>query len=162
MRFDAVADHSDGWSGRGRSQPAFHHRVTDDSGLLADKFAARENSEVWNSSNVESSRQLLMLVRIDLEDDGMAGHVVGCARNLWRRSPAGSAPLSPEIDKNRNFRTSNNLVEQFVVRLQGFIDRRQRGLACAATACVREVLCANTIFLATLCTFSNCRHRHLR
>jgi hypothetical protein len=162
MRFDAVADQSDGWSGRGRSQPAFHHRVTDDSGLLVDEFAAREDSEVWNSSNVESSRQLLMLVRIDLEDDGMAGHIGGCARNLWRRSPAGSAPLSPEIDKHRNLRTLNDLVEQFIVRLQRFIDRWERSFTCAATACVREVLHANTIFLTTLFTASNRRHRHLR
>lgn len=136
--------------------------MTDDSGLLANELAAREDSEVWNSSNVESSRQLLMLVRIDLEDDGMAGHVGGCARNLWRRCPAWSAPLSPEIDKHRNPGTLNDLIEQFVVRLQRFIGRRQRSFTCAATACVREVLCANTIFLATLFTASNRRHLHRR
>jgi hypothetical protein len=132
--------------------------MTDDSGLLIHQFAAREDSEVWNSTNVESSRQLLLLVGVDFEDDGMAGHVGSGARNLGRNSPAGSAPLSPEIHKNRNIRTLDDLIEQLFVCLKRLVHRGQRSLARAAATCFRKVLRANTILLATLFTASNDRH----
>jgi hypothetical protein len=66
---------------------------------------------------------LLVLVRVDFEDDGSPGHIGGRARNLWRYSPAWSAPLGPEVDKYRNLRPLNDLVEQLFVRLQRLIDR---------------------------------------
>jgi len=136
--------------------------MTNDSCLLADELAGREDGEVWNSANVESSRQLLVLVSVDFEDDGTAGHVGGRAGDLWSRCPAGPAPLSPEIDKNRNLRTLNDLVEQLFVRLQRFINRGQRSLAGAATTCIRKMLRTDTIFLTTLFTATNGRHRHLQ
>jgi hypothetical protein len=136
--------------------------MTDHSGLLIHQFAAREDSEVWNSTNVESSRQLLLLVGVDFENDGMAGHVGSCPRNLGGSSSAGSAPLSPEIHKNRNIRTLNDLIKQLCVRLKRLIHRGQRSLARAAATCFRKVLRANTILLATLFTASNDRHYPLR
>jgi hypothetical protein len=136
--------------------------VTDDSGLLTDQSAARENSKVWNSTNVESSRQSLLLVGVDFEDDGTACHVAGGACNFRGGSPAWSAPLRPEIDKDRNLCTLNYFVEQFIVRLKRLVDRRKWNLARTATACVREMLRANTIFLTTALADSYRRHRHLR
>jgi hypothetical protein len=136
--------------------------VTDDSGLLTHQFAARENGEVWNSTNVESSRQLLLLVGVDFEDDGMACHVDSGPRDLWGSSPARSAPLSPEIDKNRNIRTLNDLVEQLVVSLKRFINWQKGNLARTAAACVRKMLRANTISLTTALADSYRRHLHLR
>jgi hypothetical protein len=136
--------------------------MTDDSGLLIHQFAAREDSEVWNSTNVESSRQLLLLVGVDFENDGMPGHVGSDPRHLGGSSMARSAPLSPEIHKNRNIRTLNDLVEQFVVRLKRFINRGQRSLARATATRVRKVFRTNSILLATLFTASNDRHYPLR
>jgi hypothetical protein len=136
--------------------------VTDDSGLLTDQSAAREDSEIWNSTNIESSRQSLLLVGIDFEDDGMARHVAGCTRNFRGGSPAWSAPFGPEVDKDRNLCILDDLVEQLIVRLKRLVDRRKWNLARAATACVREVLRANTIFLTTALADSYRRHRHLR
>jgi hypothetical protein len=111
--------------------------MTDDSGLLTDQSAAGENSEVGNSTNVESCRQSLLLVGVDFEDDGTACHVAGCTRNFRGGSPARSAPFGPEIDKDRNPRTLNYLVEQLIVRLKWLVDRRKWNLARTATACVR-------------------------
>jgi hypothetical protein len=162
MRSDSAAEESDGSRTRGRFQPVFHYLVTHDSSLLAYKLPAGEDSKIWNSSNIESSRQLLVLVGVHFEDDRTSGHIGGRARNLWSRCPARPAPLSPEIDKHRHLRTLNHLVEQFIVRLHRLVNRRQRSLARAATARVRKVFGADTIFLTTLFTASNRRHSHLR
>jgi hypothetical protein len=136
--------------------------VTDDSGLLTNQSAARENSQVWNSTNVESRSQSLLLVGVDFEDDGTPCHVGSGPRDLWGSGPARSAPFGPEIDKNRNLRPLNYLVEQLIVRLKRPVDRRKWNLARTATACVRKMLRANAIFLTTSLADSYRRHRHLR
>jgi hypothetical protein len=98
--------------------------VTHDSGLLVDQLAAGEDSEVRNSANVESSRQWLVLVGVNFQDDSAASHIGGRARDLWCRCPAGTAPFGPEIDKNRNLRALNYLIEELLVHLQWFVDWR--------------------------------------
>jgi hypothetical protein len=85
--------------------------VANDSGLLADELTAGEDSEVWNSSDVETSRQLLVFVGVDFENNGMPSHVGGRPRHLWGCSPTGPAPLCPEIDKHRNVRALNDFIE---------------------------------------------------
>jgi hypothetical protein len=135
--------------------------VTDHSSLLVYQLAAREHSEVWNSTNVESSRQSLLLVGIHLEDDGMAGHIAGSLRNFGSGSPAWPAPLGPEIYQDRNTRALNDLIEQLIVRLKRLIAWGQLSFASSATASVRKVLRANSIFLSALFAASNDRHSHL-
>jgi hypothetical protein len=131
------------------------------SGLLVHQLPTRKNGEVRNSSDVKSSRELLIFISVDLQNNRMPCHVGSRTRHLGSSSPTRSTPLCPEIDKHRYLRTLNDLVEQLFVRLHRFIDRRQRSLTCAATPSVRKVLRANTIFLTTLFTNSNRRHRHL-
>ncbi len=56
--------------------------MIDDSGLLLDELAGGEDGEVGDAAHGEACGQLLVFVGVDLEDDGLAGHVLCRAGDL--------------------------------------------------------------------------------
>jgi len=76
--------------------------MTDNSGLLPDEFSRGEHSEVWDAAYGEPCGELLMLIGVDLEDEGATRHVLCGARDLWGGGVTRSAPISPEVDKDGN------------------------------------------------------------
>ena len=99
-----------------------------------------------------------MLVGIDLEDDGLAGHVLCGARDLGGGGAAGAAPVGPEVDEDGDARALDDLVEERGVDLQGLVERGKGVFAGAASAGVGEVICGDAVFLATAVAGSDRRH----
>jgi hypothetical protein len=52
----------------------------------------------------------------------------------------------------------DNLVKERSIDLHGFVERWQRGFACAATARVRQMVRSDAVFLATVLAYSYRRH----
>jgi hypothetical protein len=76
--------------------------MTDYSGLLAYELAGGEDSEVRDSTDIESGGQLLLLVGVDLQNDGASRHISRCSCDLRSCRVTGSTPFSPEIDEYGN------------------------------------------------------------
>src|SRR5579862_9686940 len=55
----------------GRSQPAFHNLMIDDSGLLMNELTGREDSKVGDSAYRIPRSQLLIAVGVHLEHDSL-------------------------------------------------------------------------------------------
>jgi hypothetical protein len=136
-----------------------HGFVINKSGLLLDELSGREDGEVRDATHGETCRELLVLIGVDLEDNGLARRVLCCARDLWSGGAARAAPVSPKVYEDGNSRALDNLVEECCINLNRFVEWRQRGFARAATAGVRQVGSCNPIFLAA--SFARSYHRHL-
>ena len=76
--------------------------MTDQSGLLVYEPASGEDSEVRNSAHIVSSSQLLVLVGVDLQNNGAASHLGRCSCNLWGGRVTGATPFGPEINEYRH------------------------------------------------------------
>jgi hypothetical protein len=76
--------------------------MTDNSSLLAYELAAGEDSEVRDSTNIESGGQLLLLVGVDLQNDGATRHISRCPCDLRSCRVTWSTPFRPEIDEYGN------------------------------------------------------------
>jgi hypothetical protein len=132
--------------------------MIDDSGLLPDDFAGGKDGKVGDAADGVSRSELLVAIRVDLEDDSLTRHLFCRTGNLRSRSAARSAPVRPEVDKNRNPGTLDNLIEEFSINWQRFVKRRQRSFARAASACIRKMICSESVFLTTALTGSYRRH----
>src|SRR5438445_1411905 len=93
--------------------------------LLCDWLSSMENDEVWNAAHIEPSCQCRIKLCINLHDNRSSGHVRGCACNLRRCHPAGTAPGGPEIDQHGNVCVLDNFSEQLWVNFQRLIQRRK-------------------------------------
>jgi hypothetical protein len=62
---------------RGGAKPLLHLRVVDQAGLLEDGAASGQNDEVGDAPDLETGGELRVGFGVDLEDDGLAGHI-GC------------------------------------------------------------------------------------
>ena len=76
--------------------------MTNNSGLLLDELSCGEDSKVRDAAYGEPSGELLVLIGVDLEDEGATRHVLCGARDLWGGGVTRSAPISPEVDKDGN------------------------------------------------------------
>jgi hypothetical protein len=132
--------------------------VTNNSGLLLDELSGGEDGKVRDAAYGEPSGELLVLIGVDLEDEGATHHVLCGARDLWGGGATRSAPISPEVDQDGNARVLDNLVKERSIDLHGFVERWQRGFACAATARVRQMVRSDAVFLATVLAYSYRRH----
>src|SRR5580704_19421046 len=151
--------HSNRCHRRGGTKPGFQDLMTNNSGLLPDELSGGKDGEVWDAAYRESRGELLVLIGVDFHHNGLTRHVLCGARDFWRSCATRTAPVSPEINQDRNARVLDDLVEQCRVDLDGFIEWRQRRFACTATAGVRQVSGGGAIFLAT--GFAGSNHRHL-
>ena len=129
------------------------------SGLLLDELSSGEDGEVRDATYRETCGELLVLIGVDLEDEGLTRHVLCGARDLWSGGATWAAPVCPEIDQDGNARVLDDFVEECSVHLQGFVEWRQRRFACTATTGVRQVGGGDAIFLAA--SFAHSYHRHL-
>jgi hypothetical protein len=111
-----------------------------DARLLADEFAPMEYGEVGDSAHIIAGGQVLVFVGVDLENYSLAGHVFGRLGDLGSCDAAGSTPLGPEVDEDGNARTLNDLVEDFSIDLQWFVEGRQVSFACAATTGIVQMV----------------------
>jgi hypothetical protein len=132
--------------------------VTNNSGLLLDELSGSEYGEVWDAAYRKPCCELLVLIGVDFEDEGLTRHVFCGARDLRGGCATGAAPVSPEVDQDRNARVLDDFVEERSVDLHGLIERWQRGFACAATAGVRKVVRSDAVFLTTALAYSYRRH----
>jgi hypothetical protein len=85
--------------------------VTHNSGLLPDKLSGGEYAEVRDATYAEPCGELLVPIGVDLEDEGLARHILCSARHLWSGGATRAAPVSPDIDKDRTARVLNDFVE---------------------------------------------------
>jgi hypothetical protein len=92
----------------------------------------------------------VVLLGVYFEDDGVASHVGGGAGDFGCGHAAGTAPVCPEIDQNRDGCGLCDLVEEFGVDLDGLVDGRERVFALAATAGVSQMFCSDAVFAATV------------
>jgi hypothetical protein len=86
--------------------------MADDSCLLANEFSGMKDSEIWDAAHVIPCGEMLILVRVDLQDNRLSSHLLSRESHLWSGGPAWSAPIGPEVDENRNPRTLNNLIKK--------------------------------------------------
>ena len=140
-------------------QPGFHHLMANDSCLLENEFSGMKDSEIWDAAHVIPRGKMLILVRVDLQDNCLSSHLLGRASHLWSGGAAWSTPIGPEVDENRNPRTLNDLIKKDSVDRQGLVQRRQRTLAGTTTSSVGQVLSGESVFLITALAGSDCRHR---
>jgi hypothetical protein len=149
---------SNGRHGCCGTQPGFHHVVTNNSGLLFDELSSGEDSEVRDAAYSEPCCELLVLVSVDLEDDGLTRHVPCGTRDFWGGGSTRAAPVSPEVDQDGNTRALDNLVEEGSVDRYRFVKRGQRSLAGATTSGVRQVVRRDAVLLAAALADSYRRH----
>ena len=116
------AAYSDGLRGSGGTQPRFHDIVIDHSSLLPDEFAGREDGEVGNAAHREPCCKLLMLIRVDFENNGLTGHILCGARDLGCSCATRATPISPEVDEDGNTGTLDDFVKECSVDLHGFVE----------------------------------------
>jgi hypothetical protein len=128
--------------------------------LLHHGSPSAEDNEVWDATHVEPSRQLWIVLRVDLYNDRFPGHIGSRARHLGRRHPAGSAPFSPKVREHRNTGILDDFVERFTINFQGFVHWRQGRFAGAAATGVSEVGRWNAVFSPTGFACSNHRHTY--
>jgi hypothetical protein len=114
--------------------------MIDGAGLLEHWASLGEDDEVWDTTHVEARSELGVTLRVDLEDDRLAGHVCGDALDLWGNHAAGAAPRRPKVHEHGDAGVGGDVVEARGIDLEWFGERRQLGLAGAATTRVREVL----------------------
>jgi hypothetical protein len=76
--------------------------MTDDSSLLAYELAGGEDREVRDSTDIESGGQLLLLVGVDLQNDGTTRHISRCSCDLRSCRVTGTTPFRPKIDEYGN------------------------------------------------------------
>jgi hypothetical protein len=132
--------------------------VTNNSSLLFDELSGGEYGKVWDAAYGEPRGELFVFIGVDLEDEGKTRHILRGARDLRGGGATRAAPISPEVDQDGNARVLNDLVEEPSIDLHGFVERWQRGFACAATARVRQVVRSDAVFLATALAYSYRRH----
>jgi len=132
--------------------------MIDQSGLLVHKASTGKNREVWDTSNVIASRQLGMRLRIDFENNGLAGQVCGGACHFWGGHTARAAPCCPKIDQDRHTCVLNDIVEKLGIRRQRLIERWNRILTIAAAAGIGKMMRGNAIVAATVFAYAYGRH----
>jgi hypothetical protein len=133
--------------------------MADDSRLLANEFSGVEDSEIWDPAHVISCGKMLILVRVDLQDNRPSSHLLGRASHLWSGGAAWPTPVGPEVDENRNPRTLNDLIKKGSVDGQWLVQRRQRTLAGTTTSSVCQVVGGESVLLAAALAGSDRRHR---
>jgi hypothetical protein len=127
-------------------------------GLLADEFAGMEDGEVGDSADVVAGGEVLVLVGVYLEDYGLASHFFCGAGDLRSGGSAGTAPVGPEVDEDRDSGALDDLVEDGGVDLEWLVKGWEGILAGAATSGVGEMVGGETIFLAAGLAGSDRRH----
>ena len=85
--------------------------MTNNSRLLPDELSSGEDRKVWNPTYRVACGELLIPVGIDLKNDGLTGHVRRRARDLRGGGAARTAPVSPEINQDRNTRVLDDVIE---------------------------------------------------
>src|SRR5689334_1285644 len=122
----------------GRGEPAAELRGVDETRLLHHDAPVLQHDEVRDALHAVARRERGRALRVDLQDDRLAGHLLRDPRDLGRGAPAGRAPCGPEVDEHRDGRLADDLVECRLVGVDRLRDRRERHLAAAATALVGD------------------------
>lgn len=127
-------------------------------GLLRDQPPALEDREVRNPAHVVPRRKLLIVLGIDLQDQGATLRIRRRAGHLGSSHVAWSAPLRPEVHQHRNACLTHNLVEKLHIHGNRLVDRSQLILAVTAPPRVRKMTRGDAIFLATVRAATNQGH----
>src|SRR5690606_18103925 len=80
--------------------------------LARDLAAVREHHERRDAANAEARGDILLCFRVQLQHAGVAAERGRRALELGRHHPAGSAPLGPEIDDDRDVVAGDVLLER--------------------------------------------------
>src|SRR5678815_416805 len=110
--------------------------MADESSLLGDEFAGVEDGKVRDSAHVVPSGEFVVLLGVDLEDEGTALRVDRGLFDLGGGHAAGTAPLGPEVHEDRNAGILDDLVEQGSVGGDRLVDGSELVFAVAAAASV--------------------------
>src|SRR6266542_4107333 len=120
--------------GAGLDEPLLHLCAADETGLLEEEETSLHYDEVGDALNTELRRELRMPLRVHLQDEGPAGHLVRSALDLGSGHLAGSAPGRPEVHEHRDLRFPRDFAKGLRVGLDWPGHRRDLGLARAAAA----------------------------
>ncbi len=151
-----------GCGGDGSAEPVFHDVVTDESGLLLDEAACGEDGEVGDTADVVARGQLGVALGIDLENEGLTGHVGGGAGDLGGGGAAGATPLGPEVDEDGDAGVADDVVEESEVDGEWLVERWEGIFAGTAAAGIGEVVGVDAVLLLTVFTGSDDGHVRLR
>jgi hypothetical protein len=132
--------------------------MIDQTSLPSHRSTSIQNDKVRDALYIKPSRQLGIAFCVNLDYDGTPSHIGGCAGNLWRGHPAGTAPRRPEIHQDRRAGVLGDFVELFGIDFKWFIDGRQRILTLTATSGFSQMFGRDTVFLRAYLAGSNKRH----
>ena len=153
---------SSGCGGGGCAEPVLHDVVTDEAGLLLDEMACGEDGEVGDTADVVASGQLGVALGVDLEDEGLPGHVGGGAGDLGGGGAAGATPLGPEVDEDGDAGVAEDVVEEGEVDGERLAEWWEGVFAGSAAAGVGEVVGVDAVLLLAVFTGSDDGHVRLR
>jgi hypothetical protein len=132
------------------AKPLVHLVVIDHAGLLEDWLPLGQDDEVRDSLDAVAGGECGVGLCIDLEDEGVAGHIGGGAGDLGGGGSARTAPGGPKVDEDGYFCVGDDVVEEGGVGGDGFGLGRNGGFAGATSPDVGEVGCGDAIFLLTV------------
>ena len=116
-------DFASDWTRPGLFQPPAQLPASRDTAPLQEEGASAEDCEIGDRPNLIADGQIRMRVYIHFEDKCATGHVLRQRLNFRRRQPARTAPCSPKIHQNWDFRTLNDGLQDGAVSLDGFSSR---------------------------------------
>src|SRR5262249_56418470 len=86
----------------GGGEPAAELRRIDEARPLEHDVSVLQDDEVRDALHAVPGRHRGEALRVDLEDDGLAGHLLRDPGDLGCGAPAGRAPRGPEVDRLRS------------------------------------------------------------
>ena len=107
--------------------------------LLDDDAAVLQDHEVWNALDVIPRGNFGMLLGIDFEHEGPAGHCCGHSFDFRSRRSTRPTPGRPEIHQDRERGLLNDLVEELLIGIDRFGQWCERDLARAAPRWPRHI-----------------------
>lgn len=108
--------------------------MVDQTRLLENGPSTLKHNEVGNALHLKAGGELRVGFGVHLKDDGLTGHISGCARNLGSRRSAWTAPTSPEVNQDRHGCVLHNIVKGSRVDSKRLSEWRKLGLASSTSA----------------------------
>jgi hypothetical protein len=103
--------------------------MIDQAWLLENWTSIFKHNEVGNTLHLKAGRELRVGFGVDLQDDGLTGHISCGPGNLRSRRSAWATPTGPEVHQNGHCGVLDNVVEGCGIDGERFRQRRKLGLA---------------------------------
>ena len=129
-----------------------------ETGLLVDKFALRENSEIGDALHVVAGGELRIPFGVDLEDDGFSCHLRSRSGDMRGGHAAGTTPFGPKIDQYRDGGVLSDFVKERGIGIDRLACRREWLLACATAAGIGKMRGRHAILRGAIRALSDERH----